>query len=158
QRPTTRPCLLPYDDGMTAFVIRRCLHALLVLVVVSVATRALLEAMPGDRLDVLRRSSPRPLSAADFERLKRYYGVEDPFYVQYGKWLRQLAAGDLGYSLTYRVPVGDLLWPALGRTVLLTGAAFFLGVLMAILLGVHAAVAPGSLDDRFIRLLCYLGM
>jgi peptide/nickel transport system permease protein len=143
---------------MIAFVARRCLHALLVLVVVSVATRALLDAMPGDRLDSLRKSSPRPLSAADLDRLKRYYGLDDPFPIQYAKWLRQLAAGDLGYSQTYHVPVSELLWPALGRTVLLTGTAFLLGALMAIPLGVHSAVAPGSLDDRFIRLLCYLGM
>jgi peptide/nickel transport system permease protein len=143
---------------MVVFVVRRCLHALLVLVVVSVATRALLNAMPGDRLDALRKSSPRPLSAADLERLRHYYGLDDPLHIQYAKWLRQLTAGDLGYSQTYKVPVSDLLWPALGRTVLLTGLAFLLGVLMAIPLGVHSAAAPGSLDDRFIRLLCYLGM
>jgi peptide/nickel transport system permease protein len=143
---------------MVAFIVRRSFHAVLVLFVVSVVTRALLNAMPGDRLDALRRSSPRPLSASDFERLRRYYGLDDPFYIQYAKWLRQLAAGDLGYSQTYKISVSDLLWPALGRTVLLTGMAFLLGALMAIPLGVHSAVAPGSLDDHFIRLLCYLGI
>jgi peptide/nickel transport system permease protein len=143
---------------MAAFLLRRVLHALLVLVLVSVATRALLNALPGDPVDALQRGSPRPLSAADLERLKRYYGVDDPFAVQYFKWLRQVAAGDLGQSVTYRVPVADLLWPALGRTLLLTSAAFVLGVLAAVPLGIRSAVAEGSLDDWLIRFLCYLGI
>lgn len=143
---------------MIAFLLRRCLHSLLVLLLVSVAARALLNAMPGDPVDVLRRGSPHPLSAADLERLKRYYGVDDPFAVQYFKWLRQLAAGDLGYSLTYRVPVGELLWPALGRTTLLTGLAFLAGIVAAVPLGIRAALVPGAADDRLIRFGCYLGL
>jgi peptide/nickel transport system permease protein len=140
------------------FLLRRLFTGLLVLFVVSIATRALLNAMPGDPVDSLRKSSPRPLSAADLDRLKRFYGLDDPFAIQYLKWLRQLARGDLGYSLTYRVPVGDLLWPALGRTLLLMGLAFLIGIAIAIPLGVRSATAPGSPDDLLIRALCYLGI
>ena len=143
---------------MAAFLLRRCLYTLLVLMLVSAAARALLDAMPGDPLDSLRRSSPRPLSAADLERLKRHYGIGDPFLVRYLKWLREVAQGDLGYSLTYRVPVEELLWPALARTLRLMGLAFLLALVLSVPLGVRAAVAPGSVDDRLIRLLCYLGM
>jgi peptide/nickel transport system permease protein len=143
---------------MAAYCLRRLLSAVVVLALVSVAARALLNAMPGDPVDSLRKSSPRPLSAADLERLKRHYGLNDPFYLQYAKWLGRLAAGDLGYSLSYRVPVADLLWPALGRTVLLTGLAFLLGVAAAVPLGVRSATLPGSPDDRLIRWLCYLGI
>jgi peptide/nickel transport system permease protein len=130
----------------------------LVLIVVSAATRALLNGMPGDPMDSLRKASPRPLTSADLERLRRHYGLDDPFLVQYFKWLRQLAAGDLGYSRTYRVPVSDLLWPAVGRTLLLTGVAFLLAVLTAVPLGMHSATRSGSPDDRLIRFLCYLGV
>src|ERR1700730_13541893 len=98
---------------MLAYLGRRVLHMILVIALLSVVTRALLNAMPGDPVDSLRKSSPRPLSAEDVERLKRHYGFEDPFFVQYLKWLRQLTVGDLGYSLTYRLPVSDVLWPAL---------------------------------------------
>jgi peptide/nickel transport system permease protein len=143
---------------LLSYVLRRVLAALMVLVLVSAATRGLLNAMPGDPIDSLRKSSPRPLAPADLERLKRYYGLDDPFLIQYLKWLRQVAHGDLGYSLTYRVPVGELLWPALARTVVLMGSAFALATLLAILLGVHAATASGSPDDWLIRLLCYLGI
>lgn len=143
---------------MVAYLVRRLLHAFLVLLLLSVATRALLNAMPGDPVDALRLSSPRPLSAADLDRLKELYGLNDPFYKQYLKWLWQLARGDLGYSRTYRVPVSDLLWPALGRTLLLTGSAFLIGVLVSVPLAMRSAVFPGSPDDVAIRLLCYLGM
>jgi peptide/nickel transport system permease protein len=149
--------LIPHPTSFR-FLLHRLSHALLVLFVVTLATRALLNAMPGDAVDALRRSSPHPLTAQDLERLKRYYGVDDPFVVQYVKWLRQLVMGDLGYSLTYRVPVSELLWPALGRTVLLTGSAFVLAIAAAILLGLWSAVWPGSADDRAIRFLCYLGI
>src|SRR5690348_5126701 len=108
---------------MVSYLVRRFLYIVLVLGLLSAATRALLWAMPGDPVDSLRRSSPQPLSSADLERLRRHYGLDDPFPVQYLKWLRQLASGDLGYSLTHRQKVGELLWPALGRTLLLTGTA-----------------------------------
>jgi peptide/nickel transport system permease protein len=143
---------------MFAYVVRRLVHAGLVLVLLSLATRGLLSAMPGDPIDHLKKSSPRPLSADDLQRLKRHYGFDDPFLIQYGKWLRQLLTGDLGYSLTHHVPVGDLLWPALGRTLLLTGAAFVLASLLSIWLGVQSASAPGSVNDLVVRLLCYLGI
>jgi peptide/nickel transport system permease protein len=143
---------------MLAYLARRLLHAVLVLALLSVATRALLNALPGDPVDALRASAPRPLSAADLERLKRHYGLDEPFYLQYLKWLRQLAAGDLGYSRTYKVPVSELLWPAVGHTLELTGAAFVLAVLLAVPLGVRSATAPGSADDVLIRFLCYLGV
>lgn len=143
---------------MLRYLLRRLLHAFFVLAVLSVAVRALLNAMPGDPVDALKKSSPRPLSAADLLRLKQYYGLDDPFYVQYGKWLRQLAAGDLGYSQTYRMPVRDLLGPALGRTLLLTGCAFVAAAILSVLLGMEAALAPGSWNDRLIRWGCYLGM
>ncbi len=143
---------------MLVYLIRRLVHALLVLAVLSLLTRALLNGMPGDPVDSLRKSSPHPLSAEDMKRLRSYYGLDDPLAVQYAKWLRQLAHGDLGYSQTYRVPVGDLLWPALGRTLLLSGIALVVAVVLATLLGVRSATAPGSLDDLFIRFACYLGM
>jgi len=143
---------------MLGYLARRLLQMVLLIVVLSVATRALLNAMPGDPIDALRKSSPRPLTREDMDRLKHYYGYDAPFFVQYARWLRNLAAGDLGYSQTYRLPVSELLWPALGRTLLLTGTAFLLGVLLAVPLGVRSAAAPGSPDDLLIRFLCYLGI
>lgn len=141
---------------MLAYVLRRLSHAALVLLLLSVATRALLNAMPGDPLDALRRS--RPLPAKELERLKRQYGLDQPFPVQYAKWLGRAARGDLGYSRTHRVPVGEVLWPALGRTLALTGTAFVLALVVAVPLGVRSALAPGSPDDVAVRAFCYIGI
>jgi len=143
---------------MLAFLGRRALQSLVVLFLLSLATRALLNAMPGDPLDALKRSSPRPLSAADIERLKQHYGLDDPFPLQYLKWLRQLGTGDLGHSRSHQAPVQDLLWPALGRSLLLGLSAMLLAVPTAILLGVRSATAPGTCDDVCIRASCYLGI
>jgi peptide/nickel transport system permease protein len=143
---------------MIRFLIERLIHTAFVLVLVAIATRALLTAMPGNPVDALRKSSPRPLAAADLDRLKRYYGLSDPLPIQLGKWFRQLALGDLGYSLTYKVPVSWLLWPALGRTLLLTGAGFVFGAVASVFLGLRSATASGSMDDWLIRCLCYLGI
>src|SRR5438067_344389 len=129
---------------MAVYLVRRLLHAALVLLVLSAATRALLSAMPGDPVENLRKSSPRPLSADDLQRLKRHYGLDDPVLVQYGKWLRQLLTGDLGHSLSHHVPVGDLLWPALGRTLVLSGIAFVVAAVLSVWLGVQSAAAAGS--------------
>lgn len=143
---------------MLAFVGRRLLHALLVLLLLSVATRALLNAMPGDPIDSLKRSSPHPLSQADIDRLKEHYGLSDPFAKQYFKWLGQLASGDLGYSRSHQTPVRELLWPALERSLVLGGLTLLLALPCSVLLGVRSAVSPGSLDDFSIRSFCSLGI
>lgn len=75
--------------------------------------------MPGDPLDLLIQSNPS-ISAADVERLRSLYGMDQPISTRYVRWVKDLASGDLGYSRTYRVPVQEILTPRLINTFFLS--------------------------------------
>jgi peptide/nickel transport system permease protein len=87
------------------------------------------------------------LRPEDYDRLRKLYGFDDPFYVQYGKWLWQLIQLNPGYSREYGQPVIDIIWPALKNTLVLTISAVILGKIVAILLGIFSAVRQYSIGD-----------
>ena len=102
--------------------------------------------MPGDPLYRMLQDIPN-LRPEDYERLRKLYGFDDPFYVQYWKWLWQLIQLNPGYSREYGQPVFDIVWPALKNTLVLTVSAVVLGKLLAILLGIFSAVRQYSIGD-----------
>ncbi|MDR7401449.1 MAG: ABC transporter permease [Armatimonadota bacterium] len=131
---------------MISYLIRRLVQSLVVLAGLSVVFFALLAATPGDPLEVL--ASQRPdLLPEDVVRLRAQYGLDDPLPVRYLKWLRSVVRGDLGYSRTYSEPVATLVARRLGATMQLAGAAFALGVLGGVVLGILAAARPRSAWD-----------
>jgi peptide/nickel transport system permease protein len=117
----------------------------------------LIGLMPGDPVDLLMNANPdaRP---EDVIRLRAIYGVDQPILQRFGDWLAAAAHGDFGYSRSLHRPVLDIVIPALGNTLLLTGTAFLISTLLAIALGTTAAVHRGSWLDRGINLFAYAGI
>jgi peptide/nickel transport system permease protein len=130
---------------MLLYVSRRLLQLLPLLLVISALIFGLLYAMPGDPL--YRMLQDVPLRPEDYARLRKLYGFDDPFYVQYWKWLWQLIQLNPGYSREYGQPVFDIIWPALKNTLVLTILAVAVGKSLAILLGIFSAVRQYSLGD-----------
>ncbi|MGH7854697.1 MAG: ABC transporter permease, partial [Candidatus Binatia bacterium] len=114
-----------------------------------------LYAMPGDPLYRMLQDIPR-LRPEDYERLRKLYGFDDPFYVQYWKWLWQLIQLNPGYSREYGQPVFDIIWPALKNTLVLTVAAVVIGKTVAILLGIFSAVRQYSIGDYVLTGLTFI--
>jgi peptide/nickel transport system permease protein len=102
--------------------------------------------MPGDPLYRMLQDIPN-LRPEDYDRLRKLYGFDDPFYVQYWKWLWQLIQLNPGYSREYGQPVFDIVWPALKNTLVLTVTAVIIGKLLAIVLGIFSAVRQYSIAD-----------
>ncbi|MEZ5669430.1 MAG: ABC transporter permease [Alphaproteobacteria bacterium] len=142
---------------MGAFLVRRLFGLLLVSLAVSFATYSLIGLMPGDPIDVMVRSDPE-LTSADAERLKARYGLDQPLVTRYVNWAGDVLGGDLGYSRTYRVPVGEILLPRLVNTLILLGAAFVLSLAIAIPAGVLVAQRPRSATDYGVNLFCFAGV
>jgi peptide/nickel transport system permease protein len=134
---------------MLLYVIRRLLQLVPLLLVISALIFALLYAMPGDPLYRMLQDIPH-LRPEDYERLRKLYGFDDPFYVQYWKWLWQLLQLNPGYSREYGQPVFEIIWPALKNTLVLTILAVVIGKTIAILLGIFSAVRQYSLGDYFL--------
>lgn len=140
---------------MLLYVIRRLLQTVPLLLFISALIFLLLYLMPGDPIYRMLEGIPN-LRPADYERLRRLYGLDDPVYVQYGKWLWQLLQLNPGYSREYGQPAIDLILPALKNTLVLTVAAVVIGKSVAILLGIFSAVRQYSIGDYFLTGLTFV--
>ncbi|MBU0724224.1 MAG: ABC transporter permease [Alphaproteobacteria bacterium] len=142
---------------MQAYIIRRLIQGLGVLLVMSFVIYGLIGLMPGDPIDMMIQADPN-LSTADAARLRALHGLDRPIVERYWTWLGAALAGDFGYSRQFARPVLDVLLPRLGNTLLLMGVSFVLAIAIALPLGVAAARRPRSLADQAINLLCFAGI
>ncbi|MDF2096503.1 ABC transporter permease [Aquibaculum arenosum] len=141
---------------MSRFLLQRLLESLLVLALMSFLVYLLIGLMPGDPIDIMISGDPN-MSAADAERLRAVYGLDQPLLARYWAWLTSVLSGDLGYSRLFNRPVETILLPRLGNTLLLMGAALLLALIVALPLGVAAARRPGSLMDVGVNLGAFAG-
>ena len=125
------------------------------LLFISALIYLLLYLMPGDPLYRMLEDVPN-LRPQDYDRLRKLYGLDDPFYVQYWKWLWQLIQLNPGYSREYGQPVVDIILPALKNTLVLTVVAVIIGKSLAILLGVFSAVRQYSIGDYLLTALTFI--
>jgi peptide/nickel transport system permease protein len=104
------------------------------------------ELAPGDALTDLALSPH--LSVAARAQLRERYGLDQPAAIRLGRWLAGTLKGDLGFSIAYQRPVGELIWPRWKRTALVGALAFLLAWGTALPLAAAAALAPGSFWRR----------
>jgi peptide/nickel transport system permease protein len=127
-------------------ILSRLLQGVLVLLVVSVLTFALLAAAGGDALTALRNEPS--IKEETIERQRRIYGLDQPLVVRYGRWLSATASGELGWSISFDAPVRDVLWPRFLNTLTLALVALSLAWMIALSLGSMAARRPHTLIDK----------
>ncbi len=124
-------------------------YAVLVFALVTLVF-LLPKLMPGDPVDSLFTSGSPNFVYDEQARaeLAAYYGLDEPLLVQYGDYLWGLLTGDLGYSITYNQPVGELVAGHLPWTLLLMGTATVVSTTIGILTGVHGGWRRGRPADR----------
>ena len=142
---------------MTAFILRRLAQTIVVILLLSFFCYLLMTLMPGDPVDEMIMANPE-ITAADIDRLRALHGLDQPVYARYWNWASTILAGDLGYSRTYRVPVTEILGPRLLNTFILAGAALLLALVVAIPLGVWAALRRNTMADYLINLVAFAGI
>jgi peptide/nickel transport system permease protein len=129
---------------------RRLLRAIALLVGVSALCFLFTEMAPGSFFDEMRLNpqiSPQTISA-----LRARYGLDQPLFVRYGRWVELVVHGDLGYSIAYNTPVTPLLRNRASNTLLLTATAMFISWIIAVPVGVWAAASRGNWLDHLITL------
>lgn len=129
---------------------------LLVLLGVSMLVFLLMSITPGDFLDEARAS--RDIPRERIEELEKTFGLNQPWYVQYGRWLSNICRLNFGESWTYKVPVLDLLKQRIPATLILSFTSLILAWGIAIPLGVLAALYKDSIFDRLSALLAYAAL
>ncbi len=131
---------------MAAYIIRRVLQMIPLIIGVTFITFALVNLIPGSPVQRLRDNPKiRPETAI---LLEKQLGLDKPWPERYLYWMGDLLHGNLGYSLYNRLPVADRIWAVIPNTLLLAVAALFLALLVAVPLGVYSAVKHGSLFDH----------
>jgi peptide/nickel transport system permease protein len=125
---------------------RRVVHGVLLLIAVSVLCFLFSDLAPGSFFDEMKLNPQ--ISAETVAALRSQYGLDQGLSVRYGRWVKSVLRGDLGYSFAYNTPVRSLLVIRARNTLLLTTSATLVAWLIAIPLGVWIAGRGGAWEDR----------
>lgn len=142
---------------MLAFLIRRLGLAALTLVIVTFLVYALIRNMPGSPLDTdpAFQSMDKPIRAEDYERLKKAYGLDKPWYIGYWGWAGSVLQLDLEKSLVQKEPVASLILQKAGPTLLLSVTSLLLSYILAIPIGLYSSAFAGAKRERITSALLY---
>lgn len=130
---------------MTAYLLRRLIGTLPVLLLISLLVFLLIQAAPGDPTLMLLGEDT---TAADIAEAKERWGLDEPVYLQYLKFLRSAAQGDFGRSFKYDQPVLEVISARIPATLELASFSVVIALALAIPLGVWAAAKPNSWIDN----------
>jgi peptide/nickel transport system permease protein len=130
---------------MPAYLARRLIQTALILLGVSIITFLLLHFLPADPAQMV---AGRTASAAQKEMVRQQLGLDQPVWVQYGRYLGKLVQGDLGRSYLQRTQVIELIGARLPASALLMLGAIFCELLIGITLGAFAASRRGTATDQ----------
>lgn len=132
---------------MARFLTAKVGQYVLVLVVALTLNFLLPRAMPGDPLQFIVGEDIGRLTPEERERVRVEAGLDRPLHEQFGRYLGDLARGDLGWSIAKKQPIGDILKDRVPITLLLTGSALVLSTLIGVVLGALAAWRRGGRTD-----------
>lgn len=139
---------------MFRLIIRKIGQGVLMIVVVSAITFALLSAAGGDALTELR-DNPQ-ISEKTIEQLREVYGLDKPLLSRYGIWIASAVQGDLGESMALRVPVATLVWSRFLNTLLMGLIALVLSIFVSAVLAIWSTRAQNQWLDRLVETLIFL--
>jgi peptide/nickel transport system permease protein len=138
-----------------AYLLRRLLVALPSLLGISLVLFTVLALAPGDPFEELATNPNVPPEVR--LRLREQLGLDDPIWQRYLHWLGAMVRGDWGFSFVSRIDVDTLILQRLPVTVAVIGASQVLALLVAVPVGVLAAVRPYSWFDRIASTVAFIG-
>ena len=130
---------------MLAYLLRRLLAAALILLGVSFVTFVLLYVLPADPA---RQIAGRSATAETVASIRAQLGLDQPFIVQYWRYLSGLLQGDLGRSYLQRSEVAELIWSRLPASLVLMVAAIAAELVIGLTMGILAALRRGTATDQ----------
>jgi peptide/nickel transport system permease protein len=146
---------------MLAFILRRLLTMIPLLFVVSVITFFIIQLPPGDFFDTMQAEIAQQGSSQDaqtFQILRERYGLDQPLWTQYLRWVQGWPEGDFGWSLGWNSPVWPLVRDRLAYTVLLGAFSLLITMTYAIPVGIYSATHQYSITDNLLSFGGFLGL
>ena len=142
---------------MLGFILRRLVYSVVVILAVIFFLSILVKLVPGDAVDVMMASNAG-YTDADVAALREQLGVDRPPIIQFVRYVTDLAQGNLGESIHFRRPVSDLLLERLQATVELAAISLVLALIVAVPLGMVAALRQSSIWDYGATFFSILGV
>jgi peptide/nickel transport system permease protein len=142
---------------MWRYIVRRCLLALLVLLLVSLGVFSIVRVLPGDAV-ILQLNEFSVLTPDALEKARHELGIDRPFVTQYGTWIWGVLRGDLGHSLVTQRPVVQELFKRVNLTMHLAILSLVIALIIAIPIGVLSAIRQDTPADYFGRMFAILGL
>ena len=130
---------------MFGYIVRRLFEGLIVIILISIATFAIMRLMPGDPMDMLLGEGQVRISKEQMEAIRARWGLDEPYYVQYFVWVKNFVTGNLGESLVRQgVPVRDMIFEAMPVTATLNIYALLIALGVSIPIGILAGMRRNS--------------
>ncbi|MCQ2438688.1 MAG: ABC transporter permease [Oscillospiraceae bacterium] len=139
-------------------IISRIIQFILVIVSVSFFTFSLIYLAPGDAAELVLSLQGEGASKEVIEEMRDSMGLNDPFFVQYGRWVKNALHGDLGVSYKNGHLVKDEISGKFQNTLLLAAAAFVVLIIFAFPLGIVSALYHNKFIDKSIRVFTIFGV
>jgi peptide/nickel transport system permease protein len=140
---------------MAGYLIRRLLESALILLGISLVTFVLLYLVPADPA---RQIAGRSATAETVANIRDQLGLNDPLFVQYGRYLWNLAHGDLGRSYLQRAEVSTLIASRLPASLLLMVSAIVLELIVGLTIGVVAALRRNTVTDNALMIFSFVSI
>jgi peptide/nickel transport system permease protein len=147
---------------MAKYIVKRVLYMIPTLFVISLISFVIIQLPPGDFLTsyvAQLRQQGEDLDAQAIASLQEQYGLNQPVYVQYAKWITNIVTrGDFGLSFEWRRPVSELIWERLGLTMFISLLTILLTWVIAIPAAVYVATHQYSFIDYLMSFISFVGL
>ena len=146
---------------MLAYLVRRLILAVLTTWAVSVLAYVVIELPPGDYITsyiAQMSSSGSFVSAQEAEALRQQYGLDQPLYIQYLRWMGMVLQGNFGMALEYGRPVKEVIGDRLWLTMVVSVGAIILTWFVALPIGIYSAVRQYSVGDYIATFVGFIGL
>ena len=146
---------------LAVYVVRRILWSIPFFFAASLVSFALIQAPPGDYLTSFAATlaaSGDVVDAGRLEALRERYGLEEPFFVQYWRWITGVLQGDFGISFEWQQPVSQLIWERMGLSLALAFGTLMFTWAVALPLGIYSAVRKYTVGDYVMTTIGFIGL
>jgi len=146
---------------MLAYIVRRVVLAVFTVWAISVLSFVIIQLPPGDYVTsyiAQMASMGSVVSDDEAEALRIEYGLGQPVYIQYIKWMKQVVVGNFGMSMEWKRPVTEVIGARLWMTVVVSVAALLLTWALALPIGIYSAVRQYSVGDYLATFIGFIGL
>jgi peptide/nickel transport system permease protein len=146
---------------MVSFIVRRLVLAVFTVIAISILSFVIIHLPPGDYVTTYITqiaANGGTVSEQEAANLRAQYGLDQPIYIQYLRWVGLIARGNFGVAMEYQLPVAQVIGDRLWMTIAVSTAALVFTWVVALPIGIYSAVRQHSILDYVFTLFGFIGL